>query len=65
MEIQRMWNVKTKVIPVITGVTGNISETFSKYVTAHRESSGIREHCAHTAEGALVKVTWEMALYVP
>ena len=24
-EIQRMWNVKTKVIPVIIGVTGTIS----------------------------------------
>jgi hypothetical protein len=25
IEIQRMWNVKTKVIPVIIGATGNIS----------------------------------------
>jgi len=25
VEIQRMWNGKTKVIPVITGATGNIS----------------------------------------
>jgi len=25
IEIQRMWNVKTKVIPVITGATGTIS----------------------------------------
>ena len=25
VEIQRMWNVKTKVIPVITGATGTIS----------------------------------------
>jgi len=24
-ELQRMWNVKTKVIPVITGATGTIS----------------------------------------
>ena len=28
-----MWNVKTKVIPVITGATGNISELFRKYVS--------------------------------
>jgi hypothetical protein len=27
-----MWNVKTKVIPVITGETGTISESFRKYV---------------------------------
>ena len=26
-EIQRMWNVKAKVIPVISGVTGTISVT--------------------------------------
>ena len=25
IEIQRMWNVKTKVIPVMIGVTGTIS----------------------------------------
>ena len=27
-----MWNVKTKVIPVITGATGTISKTLRKYV---------------------------------
>ena len=30
-EIQRMWNVKTKVIPVIIGKTGTISKSFRKY----------------------------------
>ena len=33
IEIQHMWNVKTKVIPVITGATGTISKTFRKYVS--------------------------------
>ena len=33
IEIQRMWNVKTKVIPVITGATGAISKSFRKYVS--------------------------------
>ena len=28
-----MWNVKTKVIPVIIGVIGTISKTFTKYVS--------------------------------
>jgi len=28
-----MWNVKTKVIPVITGGTGTISKSFRKYVS--------------------------------
>jgi len=32
IEIQRMWNVKTKVIPVIIGATGTISESFRKCV---------------------------------
>ena len=31
--IKRMWNVKTKVIPVIIGATGTISKTFRKYVS--------------------------------
>jgi len=31
VEIQRMWNVKTKVIPVIIGATGTISKSFRKY----------------------------------
>jgi len=33
IEIQRMWNVKTKVIPVIVGATGTISKSFRKYVS--------------------------------
>ena len=32
-EIQRMWNVKTKVIPVIIRATGPISKTFRKYAS--------------------------------
>ena len=35
IEIQRTWNAKTKVIPVITGATGTISKTFRKYVSKH------------------------------
>jgi len=30
IEIQRMWNVKTKVMPVIIGATGTISKSFRK-----------------------------------
>jgi len=33
IEIQRMWNVKTKVIPVIMGANGTISKSFRKYVS--------------------------------
>jgi hypothetical protein len=31
--IERMWNVKTRVIPVIIGATGTISKSFRKYVS--------------------------------
>ena len=33
IEIQRMWNVKTKVTPVIIGATGTISKSLRKYVS--------------------------------
>jgi hypothetical protein len=33
IEIQRMWNVKTKVIPVIIRAPGTISKSFRKYVS--------------------------------
>ena len=33
IEIQRMWNVKSKIIPVIIGATGTISKSFRKYVS--------------------------------
>jgi len=33
IEIQRMWNVKPNVIPVIIGATGTISKSFRKYVS--------------------------------
>jgi hypothetical protein len=32
IEIQHMWNVKTKAIPVIAGVTGTISKSLRKYL---------------------------------
>jgi len=35
IEIQRMWNVKTKVIPVITGATGTISKVIYKTREQH------------------------------
>ena len=56
IEIQRMWNVKTRVIPVIIGTTGTISKSFRKYVSDipgnHDSHIG---HCTHTSESANVK----------
>jgi hypothetical protein len=43
IEIQRMWNVKTKVIPVIIGATGTISKSFRKYVRNIPGSHEVKE----------------------
>jgi len=42
-EIQRMWNVKTKVIPVIIGATGTVSKSFRKYVSYTPGKHEVRE----------------------
>jgi len=33
VEIERMWNVKTRMIPVIIEATGTVSKSFRKYVS--------------------------------
>jgi hypothetical protein len=33
-EVQRMWNAKTQVAPVIIGATGTISKSFRKYLSS-------------------------------
>ena len=33
IEIQRMWKVKTRVIPVIIGENGTLSKSFRKYIS--------------------------------
>jgi hypothetical protein len=43
IEIQRMWNVKTRVIPVIIGATGTISKSFRKYVSTIPGNHEFRE----------------------
>jgi len=54
-----MWNVQTKVIPVIIGVTGTISKSFRKYLSNIEGKHKIKElppkkkpHCSlHTYLG--------------
>ena len=43
IEIQRMWNVKSKVIPVIIGATGTISKSFRKYVSNIPGNNEVKE----------------------
>jgi hypothetical protein len=43
IEIQRMWNVKMKVIPVTIGATGTISKSFRKYVSNIPGNNKVKE----------------------
>jgi hypothetical protein len=43
VEIQRMWNVKTKVIPVIIGATGTNSMSFRIYVSNRPGNHKVKE----------------------
>ena len=63
IEIQRMWKVKTCVIPVIIGATGTISKSFRKYISNIPGNHEVKEpenshigHCAHTSESANLKL---------
>jgi hypothetical protein len=43
IEIQRMWNVKTRFIPVIIGGNGTISKSFRKYVSIIPGNHDVKE----------------------
>jgi hypothetical protein len=43
IEIQCMWNAKTKVPPVIIGATGTISKSFRKYLSSLPGKHDIKE----------------------
>jgi hypothetical protein len=43
VEIQRMWNVETRVIPVIIGATGTISKSLRNYVSTIPANLEVRE----------------------
>jgi hypothetical protein len=43
IEVQRMWNVKTRVKPVIIGATGTILKSFRKYVSNIPGNHEVRE----------------------
>jgi hypothetical protein len=43
IEIERMWNIKTKVAPVIIGATGTISKSFRKYLSSVPGKHDIKE----------------------
>jgi hypothetical protein len=43
IEIQRMWNVKARVIPVVVGATESISKSFRKYLSNIPGNHDVRE----------------------
>jgi hypothetical protein len=43
IEIRRMWNVKTQVMPVIIGAIGTISKSFRKYLSSVPGKHDIKE----------------------
>jgi len=62
-ETQCMWHVKAKVIPVLKGATGNISESFRPYLSNIPGKHEIKElqnnhieYCTHTTESVNVNV---------
>jgi hypothetical protein len=57
IEIQGMWNVKTRVIPVIIGAPGTISKSFRKHVSTVPGNHEFRElqKTAHISGSADVR----------
>jgi hypothetical protein len=43
IETQRMWNVETNVMPVITEATGTTSKSFRKYLSSITGKQDIKE----------------------
>ena len=75
IEIQRMWNVKTKVIPVIRGASAFISKSLGKLLSNTLGKQEIKElqktailGTAHILQEVLCKSTqclsWEITLHI-
>jgi len=64
IEMQRMWSVKPKMIPVMTGATGNVSKSLKQYLSnipGKREIKEIQKnshigHCTRTWRSTNVEV---------
>ena len=59
IEIQHMWNVQAKVISVITGLTGTISDPFSTYlsnITGKHETKELQKTAISVTAHVLQKV---------
>jgi hypothetical protein len=61
IEIQSMWNVKTRVIPVLIGATGTISKSFRKYVNTIPGNYDVRE-LQKTAILGTAHILWKVLM---
>jgi len=61
-EKQHMWNIKTKVIPVIIGATETISNSFRKYLNNIAGKHNIKE-LQYTTISGTVNMLWTVLLY--
>ena len=59
IQIQRTWNVKTRVIQVIIGATGTISKSFRKYVSDIPGNNDVKE-LQKTAILGTAQILWKM-----
>jgi len=50
IEIQRMWNVKTRVIPVVIGTTGTISKSLRQHLSNIPGEHKIKNYKKKTAK---------------
>jgi len=48
VDVLKMWNVKRKSVPVITGATGTISQTTDERRTGRARNQGITKRNSHT-----------------
>jgi hypothetical protein len=61
IEIQRMWNVKTNVIPVIIEATGTISKSFRKYMSEIPGNHEVRK-LQKTATLGTAHILWKVLM---
>jgi hypothetical protein len=61
IEIQRMWNVKTRTIPVIIGATGTFTKSFRKYVSNIPGNHDIKE-LQKTAILGTAHILWKVLM---
>jgi hypothetical protein len=62
VEIQHMWNVKTKVIPVVIGANGTVSASFRKYLSSIPGKHDIKE-LQNTAILCAASILVEVLMY--